>query len=366
MRGILSPTQLSCSQKLDCRNKFAEVPLQSDHPSFTLLSKLRSRDFSVIEKICSLKEEETLHLEFKAKHDPSTPDLSSSDRSNLGSLLSGFSNADGGVVIWGITNGKAHGKDVAEKPEPIADVETFVGTLQDLCVKWLSPNNSGIEVFSIPTSNDKTKGCVVMVIPRGDNRPYMSNAAGHRNYWRKTATSIVNLEHYEVVDLMRSVSNPTLDIGWAVTHQGSQATHYTFSIDLYLINVSQVIADEPYVLVPNWPRRIPPRALNGFVVTIDPPDLGNQAMFMSSPMKMLVPGAKMLFGALDIIVPRPMGEHAPRWRVDAIFEHSFGMGNVTLYLSVGAKNGSTRPYELELPEAEILAKCQKALDEFIP
>ena len=45
---------------------------------------------------------ESFELEFKTKEDDRSPSLSKGDKQKIGKELSGFSNADGGVLIYGI------------------------------------------------------------------------------------------------------------------------------------------------------------------------------------------------------------------------------------------------------------------------
>src|SRR4051794_39425438 len=99
-----------------------------------LFDQLKGGDETGLEELCTRKAEEGLHLEFKSKGDPSTTGLEKTDRKNWGKCLSGFSNADGGVVIWGIKTGKGAEREFADAPDPIKDPAIFAAHLRQLAV----------------------------------------------------------------------------------------------------------------------------------------------------------------------------------------------------------------------------------------
>lgn len=61
-----------------------------------------------------LAQSETLHLDFTTKHDSETGALDLDDRKGLSIALSGFANAEGGVLVWGVDCRKVDGVDVAQ------------------------------------------------------------------------------------------------------------------------------------------------------------------------------------------------------------------------------------------------------------
>ena|ERR1051325_5963583 len=77
---------------------------------------------AALRELVDNKVQESLYLEFKQKKDVSRPELSSSDASNFSKVLSGFANADGGVLVWGIETDKS---ERAVELHPIADVLRF-------------------------------------------------------------------------------------------------------------------------------------------------------------------------------------------------------------------------------------------------
>ncbi len=55
-----------------------------------------------IKKTVDCKIEEDLYLEFKQKSESRDSLANDDDRANLAKAISGFSNTDGGLIIWGV------------------------------------------------------------------------------------------------------------------------------------------------------------------------------------------------------------------------------------------------------------------------
>ncbi len=92
---------------------------------------------------------ESIELEFKTKEHPDSQILSKTDKRNLGKALSGFSNADGGVVVFGIeTKRKAH-QDRAHELRPIADIARFKSEVDGRLGELLRPANPSIATYAV-------------------------------------------------------------------------------------------------------------------------------------------------------------------------------------------------------------------------
>jgi hypothetical protein len=68
-------------------------------------------------------------VEFKRKSNPQRPDLNADDRKNLVESLPALSNAEGGVVLWGIINERGpDGLDYAKEAQPLVDPQLIRDT----------------------------------------------------------------------------------------------------------------------------------------------------------------------------------------------------------------------------------------------
>src|SRR5262245_2475530 len=95
--------------------------------------------------------EEDLHLDFKLIGNP--PFGNRDDRRTLAKALSGFANAEGGVIVWGVDARKnADDVDCARPSQPIQSLPLFVSKLWEYSASATSPSVDGVEHKIIPTS----------------------------------------------------------------------------------------------------------------------------------------------------------------------------------------------------------------------
>lgn len=98
-----------------------------------------------IEAFLSEQQEENLFLDFKEKTFPDVPGLSKEDRKVYAKTLSAFSNASGGVTVWGIeAREDRESPDVAKEKKPIMHLKKFLTDLNSLISDAIVPLNTGI------------------------------------------------------------------------------------------------------------------------------------------------------------------------------------------------------------------------------
>lgn len=164
----------------------------------------------------TLRAEETNHLEFKEKHDRQVPQLSESDKKNFSKALSAFSNADGGLLIWGISTRKKSGRDCAFSLKAISNVNAFAESLRDSLLDSTIPRNHRVVIKTI--ANMRGNGFVVCMIPAADEVPIRAMNA-EREYWIRTDGRNMKLEHYQIKDMMLRHAYPDLDFEISVTEE---------------------------------------------------------------------------------------------------------------------------------------------------
>ena len=83
------------------------------------------QNYSDLQELIAEGETEGLYLECKS---PGSPNLNKDLRVTLAKAISGFANASGGVLAWGISTTKhQHGSlDVLSQLEPIANCKNFM------------------------------------------------------------------------------------------------------------------------------------------------------------------------------------------------------------------------------------------------
>ena len=161
-----------------------------------------------LEQLVQRHREEDLHLEFKEKAHRDRGELDDVDRRAFSKALSGFANADGGILIFGIeTKRSADGVDQAHALKPIAASNTFRSRLQDSVLATAQPVVDGVRVDVVPRHSGE--GYVKCYIPTSDKPPHRAMLAD-REYWRRTSTGFRRMEHYELEDLFGRRLRPVL------------------------------------------------------------------------------------------------------------------------------------------------------------
>ena len=163
------------------------------------------------------KVSESNHLEFKQKSDSRNPVLSENDKYHFSKALSSFSNADGGLLIWGVSTRKRDGRDYASALKPIAQVEAFVERLRDSLIDTIMPRNHNVMIKAL--TNRQGNGFVVCMIPSGNDVPVRAMNAD-REYWVRTDGRTMRLEHYQIKDMMLRHAHPDLELKISISDQG--------------------------------------------------------------------------------------------------------------------------------------------------
>ena len=181
-------------------------------------------------------ETETLHLDFKEATQGALADKSKRRDFErvLAKAISGFANANGGVLVIGVDDKT---RTLAPFNE-LASLEEFVNEQASRLVSFPVP---GIHIRAIPTHTDDTKGFVVMLVPASDLAPHRSQK-DHR-YYRRSGESFVPMEHYEVADMFGRRSFPSLSVVL------SAATKFDtkFQVTVALMNRGRTIAKFPSI-----------------------------------------------------------------------------------------------------------------------
>jgi hypothetical protein len=190
-----------------------------------------------IRRLVTTRREEDLHLEFKQKSDRSTGDLGDDDRKNFSKAVSGFANAEGGVLIFGVrTRSTRERPDRASQLKPITDVGRFRVALLDSLLNTTQPPVDGVRIEVIQ-SRGRT-GYVKCLIPDSEKPPHRAVFAD-RHYYRSTSTGFRVMEHYELEDMFGRRLRPLLRLGVNFTQAGFPPRE---GLSFYLLNVGRGVA----------------------------------------------------------------------------------------------------------------------------
>jgi hypothetical protein len=161
-----------------------------------------------LDQLVQDRREEDLYLEFKEKERRDRGELGDADKRAFSKAVSGFANADGGVLIFGIeTRRSADGIDQAHALKPITAPGTFRSRLTDSVLATTQPVVDGVRVDVVPGQSGH--GYVKCYIPASDKPPHRAMVA-EREYWRRTSTGFRKMEHYELEDSFGRRLRPVL------------------------------------------------------------------------------------------------------------------------------------------------------------
>jgi Putative DNA-binding domain len=214
-----------------------------------LFADLKSDGFAVLEKLVSERIEENFYLEFKQKANANTDDLHKDDRRALGEALSGFANATGGLLVIGVKTENRNGIDVATELVPISNIDRVADRYRSYINECISPYLAGIEVLTLKNATDD--GLIAIQVPVGVNKPYMSMAPGHQKYFRRVGVGFVPMQHYEIEEMMRMKTAPSLKLALAFASAGSTSGRGQITLRFGVTNESRTLAKYPYIAVNN-------------------------------------------------------------------------------------------------------------------
>jgi|GEM_PF-2943913 len=341
-----------------------------------LESRLRTNGDAALGDLIGLPE--TFQLEFKVKSDASTSSLSKDDKRNLGKALSGFSNADGGILIFGVRTDKVGGEDIATELVPIANVRAFQNEVNSLLGEYLRPANPNIETFAIPSSGDAKLGYLALFIGRSDNRPHMSMAPDHQKYFRRSIQGTIPMDHSLVRDQMLAsrdaVLVPWISASGGSSNDSSSNIRIVPSLTFGLSNEGLAMASLPFVRIQTSPKlriedagTFPVRKYQHSkeIVSISATrdgvlHVGDRAIFGSFSFESLFVSNILLHAAqsenLDHLISPEYSRFGSKYassdnRIKGEFE------TLAVRLTIGAENAVTSVHEFQLSREQLLRVC---------
>lgn len=144
-------------------------------------------------KLIEIGAQESIYLEFKEARsfDRSDP----RKKMEIGKDISAFANADGGIIIYGITEDK---KDRVARSTSFIDGTIYSNEwIEQVIHGNINRPIIGIRIFPI-TFNDITESVYIIKIPASPLAPHM---ASDKYYYRRYNFKVLQMEEYEVRNL---------------------------------------------------------------------------------------------------------------------------------------------------------------------
>ena len=146
---------------------------------------------------------ENLYVDFKTKFDHSVKDVDPELQKVLSKAISGFANADGGVIVLGVDapqNQTPTLKPINHHVEFEQEVNSYISRATSFAVQ-------GVEVKSFSVSNP-SGGIVIVYVPKSDLAPHCS--LKDKKYYQRVGDSFIPMEHYQLADMFGKRHQPVL------------------------------------------------------------------------------------------------------------------------------------------------------------
>ncbi len=185
--------------------------------ALNIFQSLKAKGYYGIQDMVTNKQEENLFLDFKLKSDQSVPGVQGDDKNNYAKALSGFSNSNGGILIWGINARKENKEspDIACEEVPITFLRKFLTDLNGLTSQAIIPLNPGIENVLILLPDEEDKGFVVTYVPESSLPPHRALLRVNQ-YFTRSGDSFLMMEHHLLADSFGRRQRPSLTIDYRI------------------------------------------------------------------------------------------------------------------------------------------------------
>lgn len=174
-------------------------------------------------------------FDFKCKsdNDGKTP-LNKDDRENFSKALSGFANASGGLLIWGINkkNNKKGTYRLIKAPE------NFVENLNSAIAELAMPHVENVQNKLIYKT--KGDGVIVTYIPESDKTPHM--ALADKRYYKRIGDSFRKMEHHDIEDMFGRRNKPKLELGLKATLSAESKPAATYLLRVSITNTGRAVS----------------------------------------------------------------------------------------------------------------------------
>ncbi len=218
-----------------------------------LFQRLQKEGETAINAFIRSRQSEELFLDFKRSSDNGAgTSLSQEDRNNLAKAISGFGNAEGGVVVWGVDCSRdPSGADVARAKQSIQNPTRFVSLLQSVVSGCTIPAHPQVEHAVLHTNPDGT-GYIATLIPQSDFAPHQT-VYSHQ-YYMRAGSSFVPVPHGVLAGMFGKRPQPKVFVMYTVgrARKVDPVGSLLLSIGFQIANDGKGIARDSYLNVEMW------------------------------------------------------------------------------------------------------------------
>lgn len=174
------------------------------------------------------------------------PEFGVDDQRHLAKAVSGFANAEGGVIVWGVDARRDPSDEYIDQvvaTPGIANARQIFARLNELSSTASAPGLQGLD-HRIIEGDGAHPSFVATFAPEGESGPYMAmlDQARHR-YYRRIGSAFMPMDHSMVADMFGRRARPTLKVDFEPLSSGN------LTLLAIVTNVGRGIARAPYLML---------------------------------------------------------------------------------------------------------------------
>jgi hypothetical protein len=190
---------------------------------------------------------EHLHLECKT-----WSNNESDNQKNLAKVISGFANADGGVLVVGMkttTNQDKYTPDVIDAAAPVSNVAGVKSRIEGLAMELAEPAIRGLEITAIPEKDGSTSGFILMLVPATDGPPCRSRKDW--KFYMRLNSGTYPMEYFQLEAMFGRSQKPLLGIHWGQLNIAMDGLNFVRRFTFGVENKGRGIAKYPSIQLEN-------------------------------------------------------------------------------------------------------------------
>jgi schlafen family protein len=187
---------------------------------------------------------EALYIDYKTKPNHNTPEVDRDLQNVLSKAISGFANADSGIIVMGVD--APQGATPQKKPiQPVAEFEQELNSYLPRAT-YFAVDGARTKRIALDAGGG---GFVLIHVPKSDQAPHCS--AKDRRYYKRVGDSFLPMEHYEIADIFGRRHQPKLNVYGKLS--GDVNVKGRIDLILGIRNIGRAIAKYPYMSIEQMP-----------------------------------------------------------------------------------------------------------------
>lgn len=180
---------------------------------------------------------ETHLQDFKQFRSTNPNNWGTNDKSSLSESLSGFANAEGGLIIWGVDCRRGIGPtggDVVQALVPIPNLIATLAQMNTLTASLVSPAIIGVEHYAIDDPASQGTGFIVSYVPKGESNPHMAMTGN--KYMYRSGSSFLPMSEWMVADRYGRRPQAKLKLMWKLQSHGTSGGLPVLGVHIAITN----------------------------------------------------------------------------------------------------------------------------------